>query len=85
MPILDTFSRAGSVEREMIGIWRAISLQMIPHISGPASEAVGKGVVVKFTSHILLPLKDHKCITTVLLLLLVWFLILVCIDDDPDL
>jgi hypothetical protein len=75
----------GAVEGEKIGSLRAISLQMIPYISGPASEAVGEGVLVRFTSHILLPLIDHKCITTVLLLLLVWLLILVCVDNYPDL
>jgi hypothetical protein len=62
-----------------------MSLQMIPYISGPASKAVGEGVVVRFTSHIFLSFIDHKCITTVLFLLLVWFLILVCVNNDPDL
>jgi hypothetical protein len=44
MPIL-IIPLAGqeAVKREKIGSLRAISVQMIPYISGPASKAVGKG------------------------------------------
>jgi hypothetical protein len=86
MPIL-IIPLAGqeAVKGEKIGSLRAISLQMIPYISGPASKAVGKGVVVRFTSHIFLSLIDHKCVTTVLLLLFVWFFILVRVNNDPNL
>lgn len=70
---------------EKTGSLRAISLQMIPYISGPASKAVGKGVVVRFTSHVLLSFINHKCVTTVLLLLLVRFFILMRVNNNPDL
>jgi hypothetical protein len=41
--------------------------------------------VILFTSHVFLSLIDHKCITTVLFLLLVWFFSLVSIRDNSDL
>jgi len=73
------------VTGEKMGNMRATSLQMIPFISGPASKAVGKGVVVRFTSHVLFSFINHKCITAMCLLLLVRFLILMRVNNDPDL
>lgn len=57
----------------------------------PARKLCGCGVLGEyvcggcFTSHVLLALIDNKCVSAMLLLLLVWLLVLVGVGDNADL
>lgn len=39
----------------------------------------------RITSHVFLSLVDNKCISAMLLLLLIWLFVLVSVDNYPDL